>query len=91
MPLPLYLNLRAPSAPVHTAMHMGLWFERYFDGYAPDFSEVNKDRRSEWLREFKTAQLGDKEALNAKAEKMRRLATAQGGQARAIAPTMHSP
>lgn len=82
MPLPLYLDLRAPSAPMHATMHMGLWFERYFDGYAFDFSDVDKDRRSNWLRGFRTAQLGDKSALNAKAENMRLLATGQGGQVR---------
>lgn len=82
MPLPLYLDLRAPSAPVRATMHMGLWFERFFDGYADGFGAVDKDRRSNWLHEFKTAQLGDKDALNAKAEKMRLLAGAQGGQVR---------
>lgn len=82
MPLPLYLDMRAPAAPALATMHMGLWFERYFDGYATDFSEVDTERRSKWLREFKTAQLGDKNALKAKAEKIRLLAVAQGGQAR---------
>lgn len=82
MPLPLYQGLHAPSQPQPATMHMGLWFERYFNGYAPDFGEVDKDARSEWLRALKTQQLGSKASLQDKAAKLQQLATVQGGQAR---------
>ena len=82
MPLPLYQGLHAPDRPKPAEMHMGLWFERYFDGYAPDFSEVDTDARSTWLRALKTPQLGHRPSLHDKAAKMAQLAQAQGGQAR---------
>ncbi|MCB1975385.1 MAG: type III-B CRISPR module RAMP protein Cmr6 [Burkholderiaceae bacterium] len=83
MALPLYQGLHAPSQPQPATMHMGLWFERYFDGYASDFGEVDKDARGNWLKALKTQQLGSKAALQDKAAKLQQLATAQGGQARA--------
>lgn len=83
MPLPLYQGLHAPSRPQPATMHMGLWFERYFNGYAPDFGEVDKDARGEWLRALKTQHLGNKAALQDKTTKLQQLAVAQGGQARA--------
>lgn len=82
MALPLYQGLHAPNQPQPATMHMGLWFERYFDGYAPDFGEVDKDARGKWLKALKTQQLGNKAELQDKAAKLQQLAIAQGGQAR---------
>ena len=39
---PLYRGLQAPLAPSPGAMHMGLWFERFFHGYESDFAAVDK-------------------------------------------------
>lgn len=82
MPLPLYQGLHAPAAPNPATMHMGLWFERYFDGYAPDFAKVDTEGKTRWLRQLATRQLGSKAALQDKAHKLAQLAQAQGGQAR---------
>lgn len=82
MPLPLYQGLHAPSRPEHSQVNMGLWFERYFDGYAPDFCEVDKDSRSSWLRDLKTSKLGSPNDLQAKKDRLQSMVQAQGGQTR---------
>ena len=79
---PLYRGLQAPLAPNTGAMHMGLWFERFFHGYKSDFAAVDKEGRSAWLRLFDLKQVGASSELQAKAEKIQQLATSQGGQAR---------
>ena len=38
---PLYRGLQPPLAPNPGAMHLGLWFERFFHGYENDFAAVN--------------------------------------------------
>ena len=87
MPLPLYQGLHAPGKPDPDHMHLGLWFERYFDGYAPDFSEVDLEARSQWLINLKTQKLGHEPTLQDKADKIAQLAQAQSGQARLYACT----
>lgn len=82
MPLPLYQGLHAPENPDPASMNMGLWFERYFDGYAPDFGQVDQTQRSQWLRQLATRQLGSNPTLQGKAITMQALAQAQGGQVR---------
>lgn len=79
---PLYRGLEAPLAPSPGAMHMGLWFERFFHGYENDFAAVNKEGRSAWLRQFDLKQVGARGELQAKAQKIEQLAASQGGQAR---------
>ena len=79
---PLYRGLQAPLAPNPGAMHMGLWFERFFHGYESDFAAVDKEGRSAWLRQFDIKQVGARNELQAKAEKVQQLAASQGGQAR---------
>lgn len=79
---PLYRGLQAPLAPNPGAMHLGLWFERFFHGYENDFAAVNTEGRSAWLRQFDLKQVGARSELQAKAEKIQQLATSQGGQAR---------
>lgn len=87
MPLPLYQGLHAPGKPDPDHMHLGLWFERYFDGYAPDFSEVDLEARSQWLINLKTQKLGHEPTLQDKTDKIAQLAQAQSGQARLYACT----
>lgn len=82
MPLPLYQGLHAPQRPDHSHMHMGLWFERYFDGYTQDFGEVSKDGRSDWIKALRAPQLGNKADLQAKQARLQALVQAQGGQTR---------
>ena len=79
---PLYRGLQAPLAPNPGAMHLGLWFERFFHGYENDFAAVNTEGRSAWLRQFDLKQVGTRSELQAKAEKIQQLAASQGGQAR---------
>ena len=79
---PLYQGLQAPLAPNPTQMHMGLWFERYFSGYEPEFNQVSQEARSQWLRQFDIKTTGRSSDLQAKAEKIRQLALSQGGQVR---------
>ena len=79
---PLYRGLQAPLAPNPGAMHLGLWFERFFHGYESDFAAVDKEGRSAWLRQFDIKQVGARNELQAKAEKVQQLAASQGGQAR---------
>ena len=79
---PLYRGLQAPLAPNPGAMHLGLWFERFFHGYENDFAAVNTEGRSAWLRQFDLKQVGARSELQAKAEKIQQLAASQGGQAR---------
>ena len=79
---PLYRGLQAPLAPSPGAMHMGLWFERFFHGYESDFAAVDQEGRSAWLRQFDLKQVGARSELEAKAEKVEQLAASQGGQAR---------
>ena len=67
---PLYRGLQAPLAPNPGAMHMGLWFERFFHGYESDFAAVDKEGRSAWLRQFDIKQVGARNELQAKAEKV---------------------
>jgi CRISPR-associated protein Cmr6 len=82
MPIfPLYKNLQAPENP-NSAMHSGLWFERFFHGYEINFDKVVKDARSDWLRNLKTDAVGSSAELQAKTEKIRQLAASQGGQTR---------
>lgn len=69
-------------APNPGAMHLGLWFERFFHGYENDFAAVNTEGRSAWLRQFDLKQVGARGKLQAKAEKIQQLAASQGGQAR---------
>ena len=69
---PLYRGLEAPLAPSPGAMHMGLWFERFFHGYENDFAAVNTQGRGAWLRQFDLKQVGARSELQAKAEKIRR-------------------
>ena len=78
---PLYRGLQAPLAPNPGAMHLGLWFERFFHGYKNDFAAVNTEGRSAWLRQFDLKQAGARSELQAKAEKIQQLAASQGGQA----------
>ena len=79
---PLYRGLQAPLAPNPGAMHLGLWFERFFHGYENDFAAVNTEGRSAWLRQLDLKQVGARSELQAKAEKIQQLAASQGGQAR---------
>ena len=79
---PLYQWHDAPPAPNLAHMHMGLWFERYFNGYEPNFTEVSQEGKSAWLRGFTTNALGRSGELKTKAERIRQLATSQGGQTR---------
>ena len=79
---PLYQGLQAPLAPNPAQMHMGLWFERYFSGYEPEFDKVNQESRSHWLRQFEIKAAGRSSDLQAKADKIGQLALSQGGQVR---------
>lgn len=83
MPLPLYRGLQAPEKS-QNSMHIGLWFERFFSGYQTDFTEVDKDARSAWLKDCARTQLGDSVQLRNKALQMRLLARSQGGDARVL-------
>ena len=78
---PLYRGLQAPEKP-NSAMHRGLWFERYFHGYESDFTDVDKEGRSAWLQNLKTDAAGTRSDLQAKSEKIQQLAASQGGQTR---------
>ncbi len=79
---PLYQGLNAPNKPDPSKMNMGLWFDRYFHGYADDFSQVDKDARTKWLRHLNTDSLGNAKALRQKTEAIYQMALSQGGQTR---------
>ena len=79
---PLYQGLDAREIPDASRMNMGLWFERYFHGYADDFSQVDKDARTEWLRRLNTDALGDTKTLRQKTEAIYQMARAHHGQAK---------
>lgn len=83
MPLPLYQGLDAPEHAAPATMHMGLWFERFFSAYQTDFSEVDKEARKQWLKEFTYGKkLGNSQQLQTKAKNRQLLAASQNGQTR---------
>lgn len=79
---PLYKGLDAREIPDASRMNTGLWFERYFDGYADDFSQVDKDARTKWLRRLNTDALGDAKTLRQKTEAIYQMAHAYQGQSK---------
>lgn len=79
---PLYHGLDAREVPDTNRMNVGLWFDRYFHGYADDFSQVDKGARTEWLRGLNTDALGNAKELSLKTEAIHQLATAYHGQAK---------
>lgn len=79
---PLYKGLDAREIPDASRMNMGLWFERYFHGYADDFSQVDKYARTEWLRRLNTDALGDAKALGQKTKAIEQMAKVHHGQAK---------
>lgn len=78
MPLPLYKDHAAP--PQRPAGgHAGLWFQRFFDAYTPEWqvNTLGKD----WLDRFKGA-CGDPKALERAAARQAELGAALGGRSR---------
>lgn len=63
-------------------MHLGLWFERFFDAYKPDFSEVDIEQRKNWLKALAQPRAGSKARLSQYARHLRQLASARQGQTR---------
>jgi len=91
MPLPLYRGLDAPARP-DTGAHMGLWFERYFSAYDPEFRaqvELSKSekenlqkQRGQWLKTCTRNQHGDQRKLLDKAVRQLEMVRSFGGDAR---------
>lgn len=86
MSLPLYQGVQAPSKALPD-MHLGLWFERFFAGYAPDFSEVSIENRKEWLSKTARNEHGDIYQLQDKALQLRLLTLARNGEAKIFRTT----
>ncbi|MFT0213950.1 type III-B CRISPR module RAMP protein Cmr6 [Pseudomonas sp. F1_0610] len=83
MPLPLY-DMQQTKPKKAQNGHLGLWFERFFTGYAENFSSIDKDTKSNWLKETAALGqgLGSLQYLHQKAVSLRLLAQAQNGQAK---------
>ncbi|WP_349618213.1 type III-B CRISPR module RAMP protein Cmr6 [Azotobacter salinestris] len=81
--LPLYKGLHAPSRP-DSGAHMGLWFERYFSAYPPEFDSVDETARGEWLKTCVRQQYGGTflSRLQDKAVRTLDMARSFGGDAR---------
>ena len=77
--LPYHQAIRdhLPSAP--GSGHAGLWFERFFNGYNQDFSNVENQSKQRWLQMF-NRRLGDADALFQMAVQQYQLTQALGGE-----------
>jgi CRISPR type III-B/RAMP module RAMP protein Cmr6 len=80
MTLPLYLDHQAPrTLPEHG--HRGLWYERFFDRYAPaqDWT-VPDEGKLQWIQQTAARPAGDANALDQAAQRQLALVTALGGR-----------
>jgi len=90
MPLPLYQGFDAPGRRPQDA-HPGLWFDRYFSAYEPDFRKVDKAAQTkdedspskQWLSGF-DGPMGDRSQLQAAALRALQRVHNFGGAARVL-------
>jgi hypothetical protein len=83
--LPLYQDNHAPNSIKGSDANVGLWFERFFDQFNHDASEVLKpdpkkpeQGNNVWLQKFKTA--GNTNALQDAATRQMDLVKQLGGK-----------
>ncbi len=82
MHTPLYQELHSTPPQSGQTHHLGLWFERFFSAFSPDFSNVDKNFRSKWLEHFNNQKAGQEAPLREKASAIEQLAHSRGGQTR---------
>lgn len=63
-------------------MHAGLWFERYFNAYQSDFTDIDNNQRADYLKAIARKQHGDTTRLKRQALRQRQLLISENGQAR---------
>lgn len=82
--LPLYREVRE-NPPIHDPRkpqgHSGLWFERFYDRYHPEFTDTKNDDDAfkDWLKTF-DHRSGESELLDGAIERQALLIGALGGQ-----------
>lgn len=77
--LPLYQGADFKAAQ---GQHYGLQFERFFDAYKGDYSDIDTEERKNWLNQFRNKSIGSSQALQTKALQLRQLVESYSGEAR---------
>ena len=88
MNLPLYADAR--DQPIQPQGHLGLYWERFFDGYPEEWhpeadkkaKEAWTNNKTEWLEQFDRKSCGDSHACEAACVRQRALAQALHGECR---------
>ena len=85
MPAPLYRDLKAPRGPGNG--HKGLWYERFFDRYSPEWTLDEAAKRT-WI-ESVVGKAGEATQLTAAVERLARLCGKLNGRTRVYAAAWH--
>ncbi len=82
---PLYKNHPIPSAPGNG--HKGLWFDRFFNRYAPDWS-IDKEGKKKWI-DTVAGPCGDRNQLKSASRAQETLCHALDGKVEELRTTWH--